>query len=195
MILAFDSSTSVASVALVSQGVTVREIQVETPRGRGGALFSALEEILAGPGVLERVVVGIGPGSYNGIRSALATGWGIAAAREIPLVGVSSLLGLAEGAYTAIGDARRGQYYWAAVEGGAFTSEPVLLEAGDLPAYLEKFPELPRYVPASVKELPEAVVRTPSAVRLAIASNAVQPSLGIPEPLYLKPAYINLPGK
>ncbi len=72
----------------------MREIAVETPRGRGGALFAALEEILSGAGPLERVVVGIGPGSYNGIRSAIAVAWGIAQARRIPLVGLSSLLGL-----------------------------------------------------------------------------------------------------
>ena len=46
---------------------------------------------------LDRVVAGTGPGSYNGIRAALAGGWGIAQARGIPFVGICSLLGLAEG--------------------------------------------------------------------------------------------------
>jgi tRNA threonylcarbamoyladenosine biosynthesis protein TsaB len=194
MILAFDSSTSHASVALVAKGDVVRELNVETPRGRGGALYSALEEILVGMDGLERIVVGIGPGSYNGIRSALGVGWGIAAARGIPLVGVSSLLGLGLESYVAIGDARRGQYYWAVVEQSAFVEEPVLLEGVEFAEYLSRHPELPRYAATELKTVPDAKQRTPSAALLAKVGADCAPSEGIPEPLYLKPAYVNLPG-
>lgn len=194
MILAFDSATSHASVALVARGEVVREINVETPRGRGGALYSALEEILDGSESLERVVVGIGPGSYNGIRSALGVGWGIASARGIPLIGVSSLLGLGPESYVAIGDARRGQYYWAVVDQAAFVEEPVLLEGEEFTEYLTRYPDLPRYAAAEIKIAPDALIRTPSAVLLARAGADRAPSEGIPEPIYLKPAYINLPG-
>ncbi len=194
MILAFDSSTSHASVALVAQGEVVREINVETPRGRGGALFSALEEILDGTERLERVVVGIGPGSYNGIRSALGVGWGIASARGIPLIGISSLLGLGLDRYVAIGDARRGQYYWAVVDQSTFIEEPVLLERVEFEEHLTRHPELLRYAAAEIKSVPDAVLRTPSAVLLArVGADRVSIG-GIPEPIYLKPAYINLPG-
>jgi len=194
MILALDCSASCASVALVSQGQLVREVHAEAPRGRGGALFSALEEILVDARELERVVIGTGPGSYNGIRSALAAGWGIAAVRGVPVVGVSSLLGLAEGTYVAVGDARRGQYYWAVIEGSSFVEEPVLLEAADLSDSLARFPSLPRYVPSPIRDIPEAEVRMPMAARLAAVGASLEPVPGIPEPLYLKPAYINLAG-
>ena len=109
MILALDASTTRGSVALVSDHEPLREIFIDSPRGRGGALFSALEKIVGEAADIERVIVGVGPGSYNGIRSALAVAWGIATARGIPLVGISSLLGLDEGSYCAVGDARRGQ--------------------------------------------------------------------------------------
>lgn len=194
MILAFDSSTSIASIALIAGDEIVREVNVETPRGRGGALYSALEEVLDGSENLERVIVGIGPGSYNGIRSALGVGWGIAAARDIPLVGLSSLLGLGTESYVAIGDARRGQYYWAVVEQGVFVEEPVLLEGEQFAEYLTRRSELPRYAAGELKAVPSAVLRTPSAVLLARVAAVCAPSEGIPEPIYLKPAYINLPG-
>lgn len=194
MILALDCSASRASVALVSRGHVVKEIQAEAPRGRGGALFTALEEIMGEVKDLERIVIGIGPGSYNGIRSALAAGWGIAAVRGVPVVGVSSLLGLSTGSYVAVGDARRGQYYWAVVEQGAFVEEPVLLEAAELPTALARFPALPRYVPALIPAIPEGEVILPAAVLLASVGATAAPAAELPEPLYLKPAYINLPG-
>ena len=120
MILSLDASTTRGSVALVSDHELSREIFIDSPRGRGGALFSALEKIIGEAADIERVIVGVGPGSYNGIRSAIAVAWGIATARGIPLVGISSLLGLDEGSYCAIGDARRGQYYFARVSDGRF---------------------------------------------------------------------------
>ena len=124
MILSLDASTAHGSVALVQREQVTRELFPDTPRGRGGALFSALEELLREAPTIRRVVVGVGPGSYNGIRSAIAVAWGIATARKIPLVGISSLLGLDDGRYFAVGDARREQYFLAQVRRGTFISEP-----------------------------------------------------------------------
>ena len=89
---------------------------------------------LEGRHAISRVIVGIGPGSYNGIRSAIAVAWGIATARAIPLVGVSSLLGLGEGSYCAVGDARREQYYFARVVGGKLSEQPELFRKPQLVA-------------------------------------------------------------
>ncbi len=187
MILALDASGAAGSVALVEDEETVREIAVETPRGRGGALFAALEEILSGAGPLERVVVGIGPGSYNGIRSAIAVAWGIAQARQIPLVGLSSLLGLDEGDYSAVGDARRGQFYLAAIRDGKFVREPGLLEQAEL---LQQLEPGRIYVPEALEILPQATVRAPDATRLARLGRRLEPAQAGLEPLYLKPAHI-----
>ena len=97
---------------------------LKLPAGRGGALFSALEEILREAPNIRRVVVGVGPGSYNGVRSAIAAAWGIATAREIPLVGISSILGLDDAGYCAVGDARREQYFLAALVLAEFCDQP-----------------------------------------------------------------------
>jgi len=189
MILAFDSSSSQGSVALVENGATVREIPIATPRGRGGRLFTALEEILQGHPPLERVVVGTGPGSYNGIRAAISVGWGIAAARKIPLFGVSSLLGLSTGSYCAIGDARRSQFYFAVVESGRFLVGPVLLEAGELHERLAANTH-PIYASDQLAAVPTAATRHASAALLAGSA-----STGPAEPIYLKPPFITAPSK
>ncbi len=188
MILALDSSFAAGSVALMRDGRVLREIRVETPRGRGGAMFAALEEILRGTSDLRRVVVGTGPGSYNGIRSAIAAGWGIAIARKIPVTGVSSLLGLAEGEYCTAGDARRGQYFFARVRDGSFLEPPVLMDAEELKSRVGMGTVL---TPAEVPFLPGAVVRMPEAARLARLGAASEPEM--PEPIYLKPAFITAP--
>jgi len=190
MILALDSSTTRGSVALVDGVRLVREVSVETPRGRGGALFAVLEDVLRDGPEIHRVVAGTGPGSYNGIRAALSVAWGIATARGIPLVGLSSLLGLAEGEYCAAGDARRGQYYFAQVKEGRFLIEPGLFGQDGLLVEIGKAGELPLFVPSPIEFLPQGVVAAPDAARLARIGAGQQTSTDVPEPLYLKPAHI-----
>jgi len=193
MILALDSSTTQGSVALLDDGVVVRNVSIETPRGRGGALFSALEEILRDGLKIHRVVAGTGPGSYNGIRSALSVAWGIASARGVPLIGVSSLLGLAEGDFCAVGDARRGHYYFARISGRRFVCEPVLLGREGLLEELDKTAELQVLVPSAIDFLPHAVVCLPDAARLAGIGEGLEPTSHVPEPLYLKAAHVTGP--
>jgi len=190
MILALDSSTSQGSVALVDGSRVVWQVAIETPRGRGGALFSALEEILRKRPDIRRVVAGTGPGSYNGIRSALAVAWGIATARGVPLVGTSSLLALAEGEYCAVGDARCGQFYFARVSEGRFLTGPVLFEREALRREIDGAGERPLFLPSAIDFLPQGVIAAPDAARLARIGAGGHPSRDIPEPLYLKPAHI-----
>lgn len=207
MILALDCATAFGSVALVRDSddrEVVREVTFPAPRGRGGALFSVLEDILSEAEELIAVVAGTGPGSYNGIRAALAAAWGIAKARGIPLIGVSSLLGVAEGNYLTVGDARRGQYYFARVQDGSFKEEPALYSQAEIlrkvgqgiPAALvapDLSGEWPIFVPEPIGFLPEALVCGPQAARFARRVSLLSKSTDLPEPLYLKPAHITGP--
>ncbi len=188
MILSLDASTQRGSVALIRDRQVVQELFAETPRGRGGTLFSCLAEILREGPEIRRVIVGVGPGSYNGIRSAIAAAWGIAMARDIPLVGVSSILGLDDASYVAVGDARRGQYFFARVNHGAFLIGPGLLTKDQLAAALQKSLGLPVFASAPVEFLPGIVIRTPSAARLGMLAAHWAPNH--PQPLYLKAAHI-----
>jgi tRNA threonylcarbamoyladenosine biosynthesis protein TsaB len=176
VILSLDASAARGSVALLHPG---------------GALFSALEELLHDAPTIRRVVVGVGPGSYNGIRSAIAAAWGIATARKIPLVGISSVLALADGEYFAVGDARRQQYFLAHVQRGTFISEPDLLTREQVEAEVHKAAHLPIFASAPIEFLSDAILRTPSAARLGALAADWPPNE--PEPLYLKAAHITTP--
>ncbi|MCX7869836.1 MAG: tRNA (adenosine(37)-N6)-threonylcarbamoyltransferase complex dimerization subunit type 1 TsaB [Terrimicrobiaceae bacterium] len=196
MILALDASTDSGTAAVVERGRLVRELVFPGGRARGGGAASALAEV-AGNLDIKAVVVGTGPGSYSGVRAAVAAAWGFAAARHIPLRGVSSLLALGPGEYLAVGDARRGEFYFAWVRDGEFIEAPRLAGKEAIASLLEKRPELPVFSPAGMNEIfPRAVPRTPQAALLAgfaMAGDAAGGLPTMPEPLYLKPPHATLP--
>ena len=116
LVLAFDTATPEASVALVSDGQVLGERS-----GRAAALLALADELVreAGltPSALEALAVGIGPGSFTGVRVGLAAARGLGLALGIPAAGVSSLAALAAAAPGALPviDARRGEVF---VDGG-----------------------------------------------------------------------------
>ena len=169
----------------------VRWLWSATSRSSRRSSSIPLQKILSETAGIKRVIVGIGPGSYNGIRSAIAVAWGISFAREIPLVGISSLLGLDEGSYCAVGDARRGQYFFARVSDGKFVAEPELLQKSQLLAAVQQRPDLPILAPAPIEFLQDVIVRTPNAARLARLAVDWEPNC--PQPMYLKAAHITAP--
>ena len=138
-VLALDCSTAHGSVALGWQArdeppITVWQMAFPAGRGHGGKLFTALQEALAlvkeDGDRLERIVVGLGPGSYSGVRQAIAAATGLAAATGAQLVGVPSAaaLDVEAACYQAVGDARRRTFYYTAVENGVCVVGPELLE-------------------------------------------------------------------
>ncbi len=86
------------------------------------ALRAGLADLGVAPAGLDRLVVGMGPGSFSGIRAALALAQGLALPRDRPVFGLSSAAALARRAalqenqpvVAVVGDARRGRL-WCAV--------------------------------------------------------------------------------
>jgi tRNA threonylcarbamoyladenosine biosynthesis protein TsaB len=96
-ILALDTSTRTASVAVLGGA---REVEIDHAVGsHSDDLIALIDRALADAGLrlaeLDAVAVGAGPGSFTGLRIAMATGKGLCFASGLPLWPVSSLAALA----------------------------------------------------------------------------------------------------
>ena len=99
-ILAFDTSSTALSVALLEDENLVAESTVTVKKNHSISLMPTIDFLVAQagwqPADLERIVVAQGPGSYTGLRVAVATAKTLAYALGIDLVGVSSLQALTD---------------------------------------------------------------------------------------------------
>ena len=110
-VLAIETSVPEASLCLSVNGDTVFSTSWHAERNHDAHLFPALQQALnALPDSekLDYLLVGAGPGSYGGVRVALAAGVGITTVTGARLVAVESWAQLAEGEACVVADARRG---------------------------------------------------------------------------------------
>lgn len=120
-ILALDSSSLTASVAVVEDDITIAEYTVNYKKTHSQTLLPMLDEIvkmteqeLSG---IDAIAVAAGPGSFTGLRIGSATVKGLAAALQKPVVSVPTVDGLAANLYGTdkvvcpLMDARRNQTY------------------------------------------------------------------------------------
>jgi tRNA threonylcarbamoyladenosine biosynthesis protein TsaB len=127
-VLGFDTATAYAAVAVTREGEPVHEEEQGPDRGgrprHSEALLAAIARCVASAGGWEElrlISVGLGPGSYTGLRIGIATARALAQARSIPIAGVTTLAALARGLTTRLGgdgrpalavlDARRGEAF------------------------------------------------------------------------------------
>src|SRR6187551_675324 len=95
MILAFDTSTAACTAALFDEGgECIASADELIGRGHAERLVPMLGELLAGRSAAT-VLVGVGPGSFTGIRVAIAAAHGLAIGWNAKLLGFSSLALLA----------------------------------------------------------------------------------------------------
>jgi tRNA threonylcarbamoyladenosine biosynthesis protein TsaB len=136
VILGLDTATPATAVAVLP-GLERRHDPAPGERpGHAEHLLALVAEVVEGWAAIERIAVGVGPGGFTGLRIGIATARALAQARDLPLVGVSSLAALAaphDGPVVAVIDARRGEVF--AASPGAF--EPVALKPEALAARIE----------------------------------------------------------
>ena len=121
-LLLIDTAMPQGLVALARGGEIMAHVYLQESRSHGEKLAHAIDTVMSTasltPKDLHGIVVGIGPGSFVGVRVGLSTAKGFALALKIPLWGVSTLASLAGGVcdkassrVMALIDARRGQGY------------------------------------------------------------------------------------
>ena len=121
-LLVIDRSTDTQSVAVVKDGRIIPRVFAGED-ARSGAWPVKVRDFLSSCGVsfddLDRIVVGQGPGSFAGIRAALAFAQGMAIGSKAEVVGLPSSLALTRdnAKVAVIGDARRERYWVILYEG------------------------------------------------------------------------------
>lgn len=102
-LLAFDTSTASLVVAVVADGRILAERTIHAERNHSAYLVTAIDECLKASGILKAdldgIAVGVGPGSYTGVRIAVTTAKTLAWVLKIPVIGVSSLEAIALGGW------------------------------------------------------------------------------------------------
>ena len=141
MLLALDTSTRTASVALLDgPRVSERTAEVTT---HDDTLLGMIDEVVRAAGArradLTAIAVGAGPGSYTGLRIGMATAKGLCFGLGRPLVLVSSLAAVAHAAggdCAVVLDAGKGQAFFGLFRAGVAVSPEIVLAPAGLAAEL-----------------------------------------------------------
>ncbi|MDR2463481.1 MAG: tRNA (adenosine(37)-N6)-threonylcarbamoyltransferase complex dimerization subunit type 1 TsaB [Verrucomicrobiales bacterium] len=186
--LVIETSSATGSWALFADGQCIRNATVS---GRASGrlapeLLTVSDEL---PGV-EKIIVGVGPGSFSGIRVGIAAAQGLAAVLGCPVLPVRSTHALAWRHRAApdlavFADARRRHFFYTAYANGALTMTTRLVADDELPALARR-----HRLAISVEPIPDIPqVEFPGAESLGLAHLHFpgEPALAL-EPVYLHTA-------
>lgn len=207
LVLALDTASAATAVAVgdasgaASGSLAVLAERTEVASNRHGELLAPmisdlLSETDASPDDIGRIVVGVGPGPFTGLRVGLVTATAMGQALGIDVVGICSLDAVAHASadrpwqrgFAVLGDARRREVYWASYAEGRRLTEPAVARPADLsglpPTVVGAGALLHRNsLPAGVDVDPDEPWPSAGAMlRLAADSSWLLP----PRPLYLR---------
>ncbi len=123
-ILALDTSTEACTAALLIDGTVSERYQV-APREHSRLILPMLQSLLDEAGLclaqIDALAYGCGPGAFTGVRLSVSVAQGVAFGADLPVVAVSTLAALAQGALchsqagtiVPVIDARMHEVYWA----------------------------------------------------------------------------------
>ena len=162
-ILTLETSVTHATLLLARDGLIFAQSSFTSERSQECDLYPPLLELLSHLPSGERlshIIIGTGPGSYNGTRVGIATAQAIAQVHHCRLAGLCSFEATSESVLEestwAIGDARRGSYFLIPLHQGRCQEAPRLLDEKELLQTLEKKPgvsitfEPPERLPAGI---------------------------------------------
>jgi tRNA threonylcarbamoyladenosine biosynthesis protein TsaB len=216
VVLGVDSATADAVVGVTHGGKVVREARVDpAPDGRPRHSQVLLPEIersvdeAGGWERIERIAVGVGPGSFTGLRIGIATARALAQARGIPIAPVGSLRSLARGISESrpgalalpVIDARRSEAFAALFEGDTELWAPFVAPPDELGERVRELDQTPlaagdgalgfaaelEVAGATVAPPGDPVHRVAARHVCAVGEAAIEASPDQIQPLYLRP--------
>jgi len=196
-ILALELSSGRGSVAWLEHDREPFVRIFANDRKHSGLFFENLQLCSREFGAPDTIVVGLGPGSYAGVRIAIATAVGLRAASATNLIGIASICAMDPAAreYCVIGDARRASFFFGRVVDGRLMEGPSLHSSVDLERKIMES-SVPLYASEPLPQFPKATLAYPSARRLvAVARDKVDEIADTQslEPIYLREPHITVP--
>ena len=196
-LLAIETSVADATLCLYADGGFAAESAWHAERNHDAYLFPALQRAMdaLGGSPLDAVLVGAGPGSYGGVRVALAAGVGVSMVRGAGLVAVPSWDQLAKNGECIVSDAKRGGWTLRKPDGSitVITTEELqdLLESGVPVASVETSTTLQKRgvnitrcgLVSTAQGLAETWLGMDETARAALAAKPA-------EPIYVRPPHI-----
>src|SRR5262245_26365647 len=189
-VLALELSAAIGSLAFCNDSARLFRT-FPANRKDSGLFYENLEAVYRESGPPEVIVVGLGPGSYAGVRIAIATAIGLKAAANARLVGLPSICAIDQSEYLFVGDARRSSFFFAHVGLGPCMEGPTLASEAEIRAKLQAFRPLPAIATQPLPQFQGVIIEHPSALRLVeLATESdclIDEEL---EPIYLREPYI-----
>jgi tRNA threonylcarbamoyladenosine biosynthesis protein TsaB len=192
--LALEMSTARGTIAWDEDGSALFDCKFAADRKHSGAFFENVQLCLERFGRPEQIIVGLGPGSYAGVRIAIATALGLRSATGAKLLGIPSICALDVDAtgYCVIGDARRQSFFFAQIENGRVVEGPILDSAGKLRGRVQEL-KVPVYASERLSEFPVAALAYPSGQRLVQVAPLYSAEIDVAlEPIYLREPHITV---
>jgi len=217
IVLAFDTAMAACSVALWRDGATLAAQRNLMERGQAEHLAPMIAAVMAEAKVgfesLDRIAVTVGPGSFTGVRVALAAAHGLALARKLPIIGLTTGEVLAaqaaatDGAAAVVSliDSKRGDVYVESFGPGAMRrTMAVVMSPAEVATWLAGIEG-----PGTVALVGDGVaaIAVPVGLRFRHMVNLVFPDAAVlaqeaarrapptsaPVPLYVRPPDVTMP--
>lgn len=195
-ILALELSSGQGSIAWLEPDQEPFVRTFANDRKHSGLFFENLQLWSRQFGSPDLIVAGLGPGSYAGVRIAIATAIGLSAAPGTKLIGIPSICAMdaVVPEYCVIGDARRTSFFFGRVRDGRLMEGPDLHSRVELEMKIRGL-RVPLYVSEPLGQFSAAALAYPSARRLAeLARDQFEeiPDSRSLEPIYLREPHITV---
>ena len=189
-VLALELSSPVGSIASINDQCERQFLSFPADRKDSALFFENLQAIYQPDAPPELIVVGLGPGSYAGVRIAIATALGLRSATNGKLRGLPSISAIDRSEYFFISDARRSSFAFAHVVNGACLEGPLLCDEEGIRKRLANANGRPIVSTRPLPQFDGVMVEHPSALRLLELSMEMNGGdEATIEPIYLRAPY------